>query len=137
MKNLKIAGLVMIILAAMLAASCSGDKSSGESSYKNPELWKILKESDWAAWSGGTGCEMKFIAGNKAILMDWSQDTATKVWSRSNSDVGTVVFLDDNWFIVHYSHASMAYLYSKGDNTYENSNGAIFRKSQINAFRVK
>jgi hypothetical protein len=137
MKSARIAGLVMIILAVMQATSCSSDKSSGESSHKNPELWKILKESDWASWSGGTGCEMKFIGGNKAILMNWSQDTVTKVWSRSNSDVGTVEFLDDNWFIIRYSHTSMASLYSKGDNTYENSDGAIFRKSQINAFRVK
>lgn len=137
MKNLRIAGLVMIIMVAMLSTSCSSNKSSGGSSYANPEVWKILKESDWAAWGAGTGCEMKFIGEDKAIVMEWLQDPATQAWNRTGSDVGTVEFLDENWFVIHYSNKSTAYLFTKSDNTFENSNGSIFRKSQINTFHPK
>jgi hypothetical protein len=31
------------------------------------------------------------------------QDPATKGYNRTGSDVGTVKFLDENWFVVHYS----------------------------------
>ncbi|MCK9421516.1 MAG: hypothetical protein M0Q38_02855 [Bacteroidales bacterium] len=137
MKNLRIAGLVMVILVAVLSNSCSSNKSSGGSSYANPEVWKILKESDWAAWVGNTGCEMKFVGDDKAITMDWLQDTTTKAWNRAGSDVGTVEFLDENWFVIHYSNKSTAYLFTKGDNSFESSTGAIFRKNQINTFRPK
>ncbi|MCX6266415.1 MAG: hypothetical protein NTW16_03530 [Bacteroidetes bacterium] len=137
MKKLKIAGLFMVILAAILAGSCSRSASTDRSSYANPELWKVLQESDWAAWSGSNGCEMKFVGDNKAISMEWKQDTVTKVWHRTGSDVGAVKFVDENWFVVHFNGKSTAYLFTKLDYTFENSDGAIFRKSQINSFRVK
>jgi hypothetical protein len=138
LKNLKITALLMIILAAMLAISCSDKKPPvADSSYANPELWEILKESDWAAWAGGTGCEMKFVGDDKAIAMEWFQDPVTQDWKRTGSDFGTVEFLDENWFIVHYNNKTTAYFFSKSDSTFENSNGSSFRKSQINAFRIK
>jgi hypothetical protein len=135
MRNLRFTGLFMIILVAMLAISCANDKPAGGSAYANPELWKILKESDWAAWAGVSGCEMKFIGQDKAIAMEWLQDPVTKVWSRTVSDVGTVEFIDENWFVITYEDKSMACLFTKSENTFENSNGSVYRKSQINAFR--
>lgn len=137
MKNLKIAGLVMIIAVALMSASCSGKKSSESAGISNPELWKVLTESDWAFWSGPVGVEMKFVGENQAIIMEWSQDTVTKAWTRKGSDVGQVVFFENDWFVIHYTGKSTACLYSKGDNSYENSDGCVFRKSQINTFRVK
>ena len=135
MKNLRTAGLVMIIMVAMLATSCSSNKSTGGSSFANPELWKTLKDADWASWAGNVGCEMKFVGDDKAIIMDWLKDPVTQAWNRTGSDVGTVEFLDENWFVVHYSNKSTAYLFTKSKNKYENSNGFFFEKNQINAFR--
>lgn len=127
----------MVIAVAMLFSSCSSNKSSENSGVSNPELWKTLTESDWAAWAGPVGCEMKFVGEDQAIIMGWKQDTTTKVWTRTGSDVGRVVFLNDDWFVIHYSDKNKAYLFSKADNGYENSDGGIFRKNQINAFHVK
>lgn len=137
MKNLKSAGLVMIILVAMLSTSCSSDKSTGGSSFANPELWKTLKDADWASWTATTGCEIKFVGEDKAMVMDWLKDPVTQAWSRTGSDVGNVEFLDENWFVVHFSNKSTGYLFTKSDNRFENSNGAFFEKNKINAFRPK
>jgi hypothetical protein len=137
MKNLRIAGLVMIIMVAMLSTSCSGNKSAGGSSFANPELWKTLKDADWASWTATTGCEMKFVGENKAIVMEWVKDPVTQAWGRTTSDVGTVEFLDENWFVVNYSKKSVAFLFTKTNSTFESSDAAIFGKNQINAFRPK
>ncbi|MCX6279548.1 MAG: hypothetical protein NT004_15840 [Bacteroidetes bacterium] len=137
MNNLKITGLVMVILLAMLSISCSNDKSTGESYKTNPELLKILKESDWASYQQGVGYEMKFIGEDKVVIFQLSQDPTTGVWSRKGSDVATVEFVDDNWFLLRFKNSSVACLFSKDDYTIEDSNGAIFKKSQIGAFKRK
>jgi hypothetical protein len=136
MKNLKIAGLVMIIMVAMLSTSCSSNKSTGGSAA-NPELWKTLKDADWASWTATTGCEMKFVGEDKAIVMDWQKDPVSQAWNRTTSDVGNIEFIDENWFVVHYYNKSVAYLFTKTNSTYESSNGATFGKNTINAFRKK
>jgi hypothetical protein len=100
-------------------------------------MWKVLTESDWAGYLPGSGCEMKFIGHDKAIIMEWVEDPATKVWSRTGSDVGTVEFIDDTWFIISYKNRNTAYLFSKSSNSFENSNGAVFTKSKINSFHQK
>jgi len=135
MKNLRIAGVFMIILVAMLSTSCSNNKSEAVTSFENPELWKILKESDWASWGGEAGCEMKFIGKDKAVVMHWLKNQLSQTWIHTVSDVGTIEFLDENWFLVHYNNKSIAYLFTKSNNTFENSDGNIFEKKQINIFR--
>ena len=127
--------LFTVVLAALLTTSCSpgGRKEAKE----NPELWKELTGSDWASWASVTGCEMKFIGRNTAIIMEWAQDTVTKTWKRTVSNVGEVEFLENNWFLIRYDHNLMACLFDTVAYTYENSNGAVFRKSQINAFRIR
>ncbi len=137
MNNLKITGLVMIILVAMLAVSCSNDKSTGESYKTNPELLKILKESDWASYQEGVGNIMKFIGEDKVVLLQLSQDPTTGAWSRKGSDVAKVEFVEGNWFVLHYKNTSVACLFSKKDYTIEDSNGAIFKISQHGAFKNK
>ena len=137
MKNFRIFGLAMIMLVAMVSSSCSSKKSAGGSSFENPELWNTLKANDWAAWTATTGCEMKFVGENKAIAMNWVKDPVTQAWNRTLSDVGTVEFLDENWFVVNFNNKSIAYLFTKGNSTFENSDGSIFGKNTINTFRPK
>jgi hypothetical protein len=140
MKSSKIFGLLIVIFVMALATSCSDEQSEKKSSAtanSNPELWQILKSSDWAAWNVPSGVEMKFIGNNHAIYMEWAQDPATKAWTRMKSDVGTVEFDDDNWFVINFDEFSIAYLYNRSDSTFENSNGSVYRKSRINTFIPK
>lgn len=125
----------MVMLIALIMTSCSTGKGPG--SKENPELWKELTGSDWATWAAFTGCEMKFVGRNTAIIMEWEQDTVAKSWKRTVSRVGEVEFLDDDWFLIRYDHDLMACLFDRTAYTFENSNGAVFRKSQINAFRSR
>lgn len=137
MKNVKISAFIMIAMIALLSTSCSDNNSTGVSSYANPELWKTLKGSDWAAWSGDLGTEIKFVGNDRAIVMEWIKDPVTQGWIRKGSYAGTVEFLDETWFLVNCQTNSKAFLYTKADNTFENSDGAIFRVNQINAFHTK
>jgi len=127
--------LTTVVLAALLSGSCADGGRKGTN--ENPELWKELTGSDWASWGSVTGCEMKFIGRNTAIIMEWAQDTVTKTWKRTVSNVGEVEFLEDNWFLIRYDHNFMACMFDMSAYTYENSAGAVFRKSQINAFRAR
>ena len=138
MKSIRIAGLFVIFVAAIImSTSCSSNKSSGESSVSNPELWKTLTETDWASYQYGVGNEMKFVGEDKAIVLFLKQDTATKAWNRAGSDVGTVFFLDENWFIVKFNTRTVAYLYKSGNGSLENSDGFIFAKTKMGAFQTK
>ena len=74
MKNVKISGLIMIMLVAMLSVSCSSDKSTEKTTFQNPELLKILKDADWAYWTATTGTEIKFAGDDKVIIMEWLKD---------------------------------------------------------------
>lgn len=136
MKKVKMIAFVMIAMM-VLSTSCSDNNSNGVSSFENPELWKTLKGSDWAAWSGELGTEIKFIGNDRAIVMEWAKDSLTQAWVRKGSFAGTVEFIDESWFLIHCQNASKAFLYTKADNTFENSDGAIFRVNQINAFHTK
>ncbi len=137
MKNVKISGLIMIMLVAMLSVSCSSDKSTEKTTFQNPELLKILKDADWAFWTATTGTEIKFAGEDKVIIMEWLKDPVSQAWNRTGSDVGTLEFLDENWFVVKYNKKSTAYLFTRSNSTFESSDGAIFGKNQINAFRLK
>jgi hypothetical protein len=136
MKNLRIAALVMIVLTAMLSSSCSS-RSTGESANAGTELWKILQETDWVGWSGGAGCEVKFAGNDKALMIEWVQDTVSGKTLRSGTDVGTVEILDENWFVMRINNKSTAYYFSTGDKTFESLSGTVFRKNAKSSFKGK
>ena len=137
MKNLKNAGLVLILLVGMLSSSCSNSNSTDKSSYENPELWETIKASEWASWNQGIGCQMKFIGDKHAIVLDYVQDPEAKTWKTTRAEAGTVEFIDDNWFLIHLSDKTVAYMFSKANLTIENSNGLFFKKSKWGAFQTK
>jgi len=136
-KKIIVTVIGMVMLTAILSTSCSNSKTKEVSLPDYSALWKALTESDWASWGGTTGCEMKFIGKNNVVVMEWMKDPVNQGWKRTFTRIDTVEFLDDKWFLIRNKANLMACMFVISENTFETSNGDIFRKSQINAFRTR